>query len=136
MQTYKHICFKKFALTIAYFSLSNFVTVYYIFLSRPYLNISLNMTVLEHLRGYNTIIPKIKQNYRYKSFLFSVFFVKNYFHNLCYAKIFCLKYKKYIPIYLSAVLNHICINYKCKQECLFYKKKALSIKRKPSINIF
>ena len=39
-------------------------------------------------QGKEIVIPKMKQNCRYKSFLFSVFFVKNYFRNLCYAKIF------------------------------------------------
>ena len=48
----------------------------------------------------------MNQNNRYKSFLFHIFFVKNYFRNNGYAKNFCLEYVKYIPLYLSAVLNH------------------------------
>ncbi len=44
------------------------------------------------------------QNARYKSFLFSFFFVKNYFRNYGYAKNFCLNKEKYILIYLSDIL--------------------------------
>jgi hypothetical protein len=55
------------------------------------------------LSSLEEVIPNEYQNDRYKLFLFPFFFVKKYFRNKGYAKIFCLDKEKNNTISLSII---------------------------------